>query len=133
MKEFVGKVAVVTGAASGLGRAIAERFAHEQMKVVLADIEEPALDQAVGQLRSAGHDVTGIRTDVSKKESIERLAAATLATYGKVHITCNNAGVEGYHNIDGAIWEATDKDWKWTMGVNFWSVVYGAQVFLPIM
>ncbi len=130
MQEFSGKVAVVTGAASGMGRAFAERFAIEGMKVVLADIEAPALDAAVADMRSAGHDVTGVVTDVSKAESVQELATRTVEAYGKVHIVCNNAGVDGYL---GAIWEASPKDWQWTFGVNFWGVVNGVSAFMPIL
>ena len=131
MKDFAGKVAVVTGAASGMGRAFAERFAREGMKVVLADVEKPALDRAAEELRSQGHDVAGVVTDVSNLESVQALARETVARYGKVHVVCNNAGVEGY--LEGAIWEATPKDWAWTFGVNHWGVVHGVQTFLPLM
>jgi len=131
LKELAGRVAVVTGAASGMGRAFAGRFARAAMKVVLADIEEPALEKAVQELRAEGHDVIGVRVDVAKPESVAELARRTLDAYGKVHVVCNNAGVEGY--LDGPIWEATPKDWQWTFGVNFWGVVHGVQTFLPIM
>jgi NAD(P)-dependent dehydrogenase (short-subunit alcohol dehydrogenase family) len=130
MKEFLGKTAVVTGAASGMGRAFAERFAAEGMKVVLADIEEAALETAVAQMSDAGHDVIGVRTDVSKLESLQALAQQAVDAYGKVHILCNNAGVDGYL---GPIWEATPKDWQWTFGVNFWGVVNGITAFMPIL
>jgi NAD(P)-dependent dehydrogenase (short-subunit alcohol dehydrogenase family) len=129
--ELTGRVAVVTGAASGMGRAFAQRFAEEGMRVVLADIERDALDRAAGELRAEGHDVRGVATDVSRRESVERLAAATLDAYREVHLVVNNAGVEGY--LDGAIWDATEKDWRWTMGVNFWGVVHGVRTFLPIL
>jgi NAD(P)-dependent dehydrogenase (short-subunit alcohol dehydrogenase family) len=131
MRDLAGKVAVVTGAASGMGRAFAQRFAEEGMRVVLADVERDALDRAAGELRAAGHDVHAVPTDVSSREAIERLAQAALDRYAAVHLLVNNAGVEGY--LDGAIWEATDRDWTWTAGVNFWSVVLGVQTFLPIM
>jgi NAD(P)-dependent dehydrogenase (short-subunit alcohol dehydrogenase family) len=131
MQEFAGKVAVVTGAGSGMGRAFAERFAKEGMKVVLADIEQGALDLAVAELTGLGYEVVGEQTDVSRREAVQHLADVALEHYGAINIACNNAGVEGY--LDGPIWTATAKDWEWTMGVNFWSVVYGSQVFLPIM
>lgn len=131
MKDLAGRVAVVTGAASGMGRAFAQRFAEERMKVVLADVERPALQKAVEELRSAGHDVTGVPADVSSRESVEQLAQAALDAYGKVHLAVNNAGVEGY--LDGPIWEASEKDWRWTFGVNFWGAVHGCETFLPIM
>jgi NAD(P)-dependent dehydrogenase (short-subunit alcohol dehydrogenase family) len=131
MREFRDRVAVVTGAASGLGRAFAERFAREGMKVVLADVEQAALDEAVADLRAQGSDVLGVRTDVMRLDDVHALARRTLEAYGGVHLVCNNAGVEGY--LDGALWKATSKDWEWTMGVNFWGVVNGVRTFLPLM
>ncbi len=95
MQDFEGKVAVVTGAASGMGRAFAERFAQEGMKVVLADVEQGPLDRAVTELRQAEYDVLGVLTDVSKVESLEALARKAIEAYGKVHVLCNNAGVSG--------------------------------------
>jgi NAD(P)-dependent dehydrogenase (short-subunit alcohol dehydrogenase family) len=131
MHDFAGKVAVVTGGASGIGLGMATRFVQEGMKVVLADIEEPVLDAAVTRLRQQEHDVIGVVTDVSKAESVEALAEKTLATYGGVHVLCNNAGVGG--GFDKAIWESTLKDWQWTMGVNLWGAVHGVHTFVPIM
>jgi NAD(P)-dependent dehydrogenase (short-subunit alcohol dehydrogenase family) len=131
MKDFAGKVAVVTGAASGMGRAYADRFSAEGMKVMLADIEQPALDTAVRELRALGREVAGVVCDVSRLEAVEALARQTLAAYGKVHLVFNNAGVEGY--LRGPVWEATTKDWQWTFGVNFWGVVHGVRAFLPLM
>jgi NAD(P)-dependent dehydrogenase (short-subunit alcohol dehydrogenase family) len=130
MRDFAGKVAVVTGAASGMGRAFAQRFAEEGMQVVLSDIEAPALDAAVAELRDSGHDVIGVVTDVSKLESMQALAQSALDAFGKVNVVCNNAGVDGYL---GTIWEATPRDWQWTFGVNFWGVVHGVSTFLPIL
>jgi NAD(P)-dependent dehydrogenase (short-subunit alcohol dehydrogenase family) len=131
VQDFAGKVAVVTGGASGIGLGMATRFAQEGMKVVLADIEEPALEASVRRLRQQEHDVLGVKTDVSSASSVESLAAKTLETYGKVHILCNNAGVGGGFGI--GIWEATLKDWQWTLGVNLWGVIHGVRTFVPIM
>lgn len=95
MKFFRDRVAVVTGAASGIGRAMADRFAREGMRIVLADIEQPALDRAVAEMQSAGATVIGVRTDVSDAEQVRELANQTMAAFGAVHIICNNAGVGG--------------------------------------
>jgi NAD(P)-dependent dehydrogenase (short-subunit alcohol dehydrogenase family) len=114
-----------------MGRAFAERFARAGMQVVLADLEQAPLDRAVGELRQQDYDVVGVRTDVSHLASVEDLARRALKAYGKVHIVCNNAGVDSYQ--DGPIWQATDKDWLWAFGVNFWGVVHGARTFMPIM
>jgi NAD(P)-dependent dehydrogenase (short-subunit alcohol dehydrogenase family) len=129
--QFSGKGAVVTGAASGMGFAFAERFAREGMRVVLADIDAPALDRAVAELRAGGGDVRGIVTDVSRAEAVEALARGAVDAFGKVHLVCNNAGVDGY--LEGPIWEAAPADWQWTFAVNFWSVVYGIRSFLPLL
>jgi NAD(P)-dependent dehydrogenase (short-subunit alcohol dehydrogenase family) len=131
LRELTGKVAVVTGAASGMGRAFAQRFAEEGMRVVLADVEREALDRAVGELRAAGFAAAGVPVDVSSRASVQDLAGAALDAFGAIHLAVNNAGVEGY--LDGPLWEATEKDWRWTMGVNFWGVVHGVETFLPIM
>lgn len=130
MREFAGKVAVVTGAASGIGFGLAERFAQEGMKVVLADVEQPALDDAVQLLRQREHDVIGVVTDVRRDEQLQALARRTLDAYGSVHILCNNAGVAA-----GApsTWEYTLRDWDWVMGVNVMGVVNGLRAFVPIM
>ena len=130
MKEFRDRVAVVTGAASGIGRGLAERFAAEGMKIVLADVEEDALRQAEAEFREKGVDVLGVRTDVSKPEEIEKLAQQTLDTFGAVHIVCNNAGVAGAW---GPTWANTLDDWNWIIGVNLWGVIHGVRAFLPIM
>jgi NAD(P)-dependent dehydrogenase (short-subunit alcohol dehydrogenase family) len=129
MKEFKGKVAVITGAASGIGRGIAERCAQEGMKVVLADVEENALTQTEEAMHTAGATVLAVLTDVSKASDVEALAQKTLAAFGAIHLVCNNAGV-------GAVassWESTLNDWQWVMGVNLWGVIHGVRVFVPIM
>ncbi|KKM90573.1 hypothetical protein LCGC14_1237280 [marine sediment metagenome] len=129
MKEFKDKVAVITGAASGIGLGIARRAAKEGMKVVLADIEKDALNQAEEELKSSGADVISVVTDVSKLENIEKLAQKTVETFGEVHLLCNNAGVAA----PGVFWESISSDWKWVIGVNLWGVINGIQTFIPIM
>jgi NAD(P)-dependent dehydrogenase (short-subunit alcohol dehydrogenase family) len=140
MQEFRDKVAVVTGAASGMGRAFAERFAREGMRVVLADVEQTALQRAVDELRAAGHEARGVVTDVSKPESVENLASEALAAFGKIHVVCNNAGVNGGRGHTRSIlsdpptiWEASIQDWQWISGVNYFGVAYGIRTFVPIM
>lgn len=131
MDELSGRTAVITGAGSGMGRAFALRFAAEGMSIVAADIQPDALAATVAELTAAGHQVAGIATDVADPDSVQRLADAAYDRFGAVHLLCNNAGVEGY--LDGPIWAATAKDWEWTVGVNFWSVVHGVQAFVPRM
>ncbi|MDO8612886.1 MAG: SDR family NAD(P)-dependent oxidoreductase [Dehalococcoidia bacterium] len=130
MKEFRDRVAVVTGAASGIGRAMAERFAAEGMKVVLADIEEEALAKAESEMSAEGATVIAVRTDVSKAADVEALAQKTIDGFGAVHIVCNNAGVGP---AEGAIWELTETDWRWVLGVNLWGVIHGIRAFVPVM
>jgi NAD(P)-dependent dehydrogenase (short-subunit alcohol dehydrogenase family) len=129
MKDLKDKVAVITGGASGLGLAMARRFAAEGMKLVLADIEEEVLRKVETEFRKAGVQVVGLKTDVSRAQDVERLAEKTLATFGAVHILCNNAGVAP----GGVTWENTISDWEWVLGVNTWGVIHGVRVFLPIM
>ena len=129
MKIFTGRVAVVTGAASGIGLATATRFAEEGMKVVLADIEEPALEAALKKLRGAGHEVLGVPTDVSNWEAMQALADAAIAAYGVVNLVHNNAGVV----VSGPIEELSISDWEWVLGVDLWSVIYGIKAFLPLI
>jgi NAD(P)-dependent dehydrogenase (short-subunit alcohol dehydrogenase family) len=121
----------VTGAASGMGFAFAERFAREDMRVVLADRDASRLDGAVADLRARDHDVLGVVTDVSSAESVAQLAREAVKAFGRVHVVCNNAGVDGY--LDGPIWQATQRDWDWTFGVNFWGVVHGVRTFVPLL
>lgn len=129
MEEFAGKVAVVTGAASGIGRATATRFAEAGMKVVLADIEETALIDAVTSLGNMGHEVLGVPTDVSSWDAIQALADKTMAEFGGVNIVHNNAGVV----VSGPIGELSLTDWEWVLGVDLWSVIYGVKAFLPLI
>ena len=132
MKEFEGKTAVITGAASGIGKAMAERFAQEKMQVVLADIEEEALEKTVENLRQYQYRVIGVKTDVLVEESINELFAKATAEYGNIHILCNNAGI-GANSGNKAIWEIDKQDWDWVMGVNYQGVLQGIQTFLPHM
>ncbi len=133
MKEIKDKVAVVTGAASGIGRGLAERCVKEGMKVVLADVEEAPLKETEKALKAGGADVMAIKTDVSKYEDIQALAQKTLVAFGGVHLLFNNAGVQADDAIGKPLWENTLSDWEWVMGVNLWGVIYGINVFTPIM
>jgi len=127
MDQLEGRVAVITGGASGMGLAFAHRFAVAGMKVVLADIEAPALDAAVAGLRDAGADALGVRCDVSDAGSVRDLARATDEAYGDVHVVCLNAGVA----TSGALHEQTLSDWEWILGVNLMGIVHGLDAFLP--
>ena len=129
MQELTGRVAVVTGAASGIGFALASAFAAEGMQVVLADVEAPALDDAVAKLAAGGADVLGVRTDVSDGAQMQALADAAVDRYGAVHVLCNNAGVGG----GGLSWEAPLATWEWVLGVNLWGVIHGVRAFVPIL
>ncbi len=129
MKEFQGKVAVVTGAASGIGRALAEHAAQEGMNVVLADIEEAALQQVSQALEANGTQVLAVKTDVSKAEDVEALAQKTLERFGAVHLLFNNAGV----GAGTTTWDSSLDDWKWVLGVNLWGVIHGVHTFVPLM
>jgi NAD(P)-dependent dehydrogenase (short-subunit alcohol dehydrogenase family) len=133
MKEFKGKVAVVTGGASGIGWGIAERCATEGIKVVIADIEEAALKQAEKTLKDGGAEALAVRTDVSKLSDVEALAQKTLEAFGGANLLFNNAGVNTDISLRKPVWENTIADWEWMVGVNLWGVIYGVKVFLPIM
>lgn len=129
MDQFHKQVAVITGGASGIGFGLAERFAKEGMRIVLADIEQATLDRAVAKLRESGAEAIGVRTDVSDIDSVRALAKATLDAYGAVHILCNNAGVQ----VTAPTWQIPLSEWKWALGVNLWGVIHGVHVFVPIM
>ncbi len=129
MQEFRNRVAVITGAASGIGRELAHRCAQEGMKVVLADIEPSALMETEAEVRATGAPVLAVVTDVSNVRAMEALAQQTLDTFGAVHLLCNNAGV----NAGTTIWESTHADWDWVLGVNLWGVINGIRIFVPIM
>jgi len=132
MKELAGKVAVVTGAASGIGLALASRFAREGMKLVLADIEAAPLEAARAALVAQGAPAIALRTDVSREENVKRLADAAYDAWGNVHVLCNNAGVSGGFGADGT-WNVAREDWEWVLGVNFSGVLYGVRQFVPRM
>ncbi len=129
MKEFVNKVAVITGAASGIGRAIANRCAAEQMRLVLADIEDGPLGQAADEIVATGAQVMAVQTDVSKADSVQLLADVAFERFGEVHLLFNNAGV----GTAGAVWENSLADWQWVLGVNLWGVIHGISAFVPRM
>jgi len=129
VKNFRDRVAVVTGAASGIGLALAERFAGEGMKVVMADIEAGALATASDRLRRKGAAILATRVDVSRPEDVERLADETYDAFGAAHVVCNNAGVA----VIGAVHEHTLADWQWVINVNLWGVIHGVHTFLPRM
>jgi NAD(P)-dependent dehydrogenase (short-subunit alcohol dehydrogenase family) len=131
MERLEGRVAVVTGGASGIGRAMGERFGQEGMKVVLADVEAPALEATVKELQADGIDVMGLVTDVANYESVERLRDAVLEAYGAVHVLCNNAGVGA--GAAGQMWDHELNDWRWALGVNVWGVIHGIKAFVPAM
>ncbi len=128
MKEFSGKVAVVTGGASGIGLAMARRFAGAGMRLVLADIEEPVLEAAVAELADGGAEVVGVPTDVADHASVVALREATLERFGAVHVVCNNAGVVGRSIVDSPV-----ELWDWVVGVNLFGVIHGCNVFLPTL
>ena len=130
MKQFKDKVAVITGGASGIGLALARRAAAEGMKLVLADFEDGALVAAATELKAAGAKVLTVKTDVSRAEAVENLAAQTLQAFGGAHLVFNNAGVGG---VRVKTWQATAKDWEWVLGVNVWGVIHGVRVFTPVM
>lgn len=130
MREFKQRVAVVTGAASGIGRGLAERCAAEGMRVVLADVEDGPLQAAAEAIRGKGAQALAVRTDVSRLEQVEGLARRTLEAFGGVHLLFNNAGVGVSRK---PLWESPMTDWQWVFGVNLWGVVHGIRTFVPIM
>lgn len=133
MREFGGKVAVVTGAGGKVGRALAARFARAGMRVVLADVDADDLAASRERLVAAGvaaADAIAVVTDVTRAESVRRLADAAVGAFGGVHVVCNNAGVNPQ---DVSIWEAAEDDWRWALGVNLWGAIHGTRVFVPLM
>lgn len=131
MQEFEGRVAVITGGASGIGLAMARRFAQEGMKVVMGDFDGDSLDAAVEALTREEHEVLGVQMDVLQDEDVERLRDEAVERFGGVHVLCNNAGV-----IDSAtvpIWNSTQADWDWVFGICFDGVLRGVRTFVPMM
>jgi NAD(P)-dependent dehydrogenase (short-subunit alcohol dehydrogenase family) len=128
--DLDGKVAVVTGGASGIGRALADRFAAEGMKLVVADIEEGTLDVAAKELTDGGADVLAVPTDVSSPESVDALARATFDRFGTAHVLCNNAGVVSHMR---PMWDGPLAEWDWLLGVNLMGVVHGIRAFVPAL
>lgn len=129
MKIIKDQVAVITGAASGIGRALAFQAAKEGMRLVLADIEIAALEQTTQELADQGAEVLPVPTDVSQPEQVQALALQALHTYGAVHLLCNNAGVSG----GSSIWETAPEEWQWILSVNLWGVINGVHTFTPLM
>jgi len=129
MKQFEGKVAVITGGASGFGKEFARIGAQLGMKLVLADVQEDALDAAVAGFKAQGAQVIGLRTDVSKADQVQALADAALTAFGEVNLVFNNAGV----GAGGLLWENSEKDWEWVLGVNLYGVIHGVRIFTPLM
>ena len=129
MKHFKGRTAVITGAASGFGLEACRIGAAQGMKLVMADVQQDALDAAVAEIRGHGGEVLPFRLDVSKAEQVEALAKATHETFGAPHFVFNNAGV----GAGGLIWEHSAKDWEWVLGVNLMGVAHGVRVFTPMM
>jgi NAD(P)-dependent dehydrogenase (short-subunit alcohol dehydrogenase family) len=130
--DLAGRVAVITGGASGVGRALAARLARERMRVVLADVEKPALERTVEELRAQGLTVEGVVTDVSEFASVEALAHRVFDAHGNVHLLFNNAGV-GLGEARVQMWSLPLEDWRWGLGVNLWGVIHGIRAFVPGM
>ncbi len=129
MKDLQGKVAVITGGASGIGRAVADQAAAEGMKIVLGDIEEGPLKEAVNELTGQGAEALGVVTDVADAASVRALRDQALDRFGAVHLVHNNAGI----GLGGPIWEVSEEDWRWILGVNLWGVIHGVATFVPLL
>jgi NAD(P)-dependent dehydrogenase (short-subunit alcohol dehydrogenase family) len=126
---LTGRTAVVTGGASGIGRALALGFAREGARVVIADRDEAATGDVVSTIRGAGGEAIGVATDVTELAQVQALADRAFATFGNVHVLCNNAGVA----VRGGLERATHRDWQWVLGVNLWGVIHGIEAFVPRM
>lgn len=132
LEDLKGRVAVVTGAASGIGLGLATRFAQEGMRLVLSDIDTTGLEAAADDLRKTGAEVVAVRTDVSSAQDVERLAERAYASFGRVHLLCNNAGIVPSGRFR-PVWEYPVEDWNWSLGVNLMGVVHGIRSFVPRM
>ena len=130
MKTFKGRTAVITGGASGFGREFARIAQRLGMHIVIADVQQDALDKARGEIEASGGSVLALKVDVSKTDQIQSLADATLKRFGVPSLVFNNAGVGG---TGGLVWEASSQDWEWVIGVNVWGVVHGTRIFTPLM
>ncbi len=129
MQDLSGKVAVITGGASGIGNALARRFASEGAHIVIGDVEADALERAAKELRDSGAEVEAVPTDVTDPAQMQALADAAVARFGGVHVFCNNAGV----GADGLSWEMPLSTWEWVIGVNLWGVIHGVRSFVPLL
>lgn len=130
MDNFADKVAVITGAGSGFGREFARLGTKLGMRLVLADVQQDALDETFAEVSAAGAQAIARRVDVAKGDEVDALACATLDAFGGVHLVFNNAGVGG---SGGLVWENTERDWQWLLGVNLWGVIHGVRAFAPLM
>lgn len=128
MRDFAGRTAVVTGAASGIGRALSRRFASEGMRVVLADVEREALAEVARELEASGAEVRALPVDVSVADDVKRLAEASREAFGAIHVVCHNAGVFAA----GLSWQAPLSDYAWVFDVNVWGLIHGVQAFTPL-
>jgi NAD(P)-dependent dehydrogenase (short-subunit alcohol dehydrogenase family) len=130
VEDLTGKVAVVTGGASGIGLAMADRLAGAGMRLAIADVEEDALDAAAKHLTDGGAEVLAVPTDVSSSEAVDAFAGRVRERFGGFHLVCNNAGVGG-HGF--TTWDSPTSEWEWVLGVNLWGVVHGIRAFVPTL
>ena len=127
--SFIGRTAVVTGGASGIGRALALLLAREGARVVVGDVDQAGMAEVVGTIRAHGGEAVAVPTDVSQLSQVQALADRAFSAFGAVHVLCNNAGVA----VWGGLERATHRDWQWVLGINLWGVIHGIEAFLPRM